>query len=156
LARRLADQYLRAPPVAPQDQLRAQRSWLARVAEDQVTEFERAVAFEMRDAPRDAQRHDLAARGLAQPPLEGIEIERMVPIGNAEAHPLRRLVAADVARGCMNPVEEHPPLDPIARVDDVETVGRGDLGSDGRAGRSVRHGSASPRPVPARLGPSRA
>src|SRR3546814_13664621 len=34
---------------------------------------------------------------------------------------------------------QHPPLDPVARVDDVETVGRGGLESDGRARRSVGH-----------------
>src|SRR3546814_12139258 len=62
--RRLADQYLRAAAVAEQDQSRAERAGMARVAEKDVAEFERAIAFEPRDAPRDAQRHHLDRKSV--------------------------------------------------------------------------------------------
>src|SRR3546814_8286226 len=82
---------------------------------------------------------DWSADGCSSDLLERVEIERMVAVGDRQADPLRRLIAAEVARGRVDPVEQHPPLDPVARVDDVETVGRGGLESDGRARRSVGH-----------------
>src|SRR3546814_17098020 len=76
--RRLADQYLRAAAVAEQDQSRAERAGMARVAEKDVAEFERAIAFEPRDAPRDAQRHHLPRRRPVKPRAEGFERQRLV------------------------------------------------------------------------------
>ena len=137
--RRLADQYLRAAAVAEQDQPRAQRAGMARVAEQDVAEFERAVALEPRDAPRDAQRHHLPRRLSVEPGAEGFEREGVIVILDREAGPLRVVVAS----GGVDPVEQELALDPVARVDDIEPVGRV-LRHDGGAGGSVGHCAKTP------------
>ena len=52
--RRFTHQDLRAAAVAEQDQPRAERARMARVAEEDMAKFKRAVALEPRDTPRDA------------------------------------------------------------------------------------------------------
>src|SRR3546814_20323031 len=91
----------------------------------------------MGDAPRDAQRHDLPARRVGEARLERVEIESLVAVGDRQADPLRRLIAAEVARAPVEPVEPHPPLDPVADVDDLQTERHGGLDSDGRDRRSA-------------------
>ena len=90
---RLADQYLRAAAVAEQDQPRAERAGMTRVAEQDVAEFERAVAVESRNAPCDAQRHDLPRRRSVEPRAQHVERQRMIVVFDRKAGPLRLIVA---------------------------------------------------------------
>src|SRR3546814_12948667 len=83
----------------------------------------------------------------AEPRLELVEVECMVAVGDRETGPFGFTVAA-----CrVDPVEEDAPFNPVARVDDIEPVGRL-LRHDRVAGRSVGHRLGSPRSEERRVG----
>ena len=97
---------------------------MARVAKDQVAEFERALLVEPRNAPCDAQRHDLPRWRPAEPRPQHVDGQRVIAVLDVDARPRRLVIAANVIGRRMDPVEQQAPLNPVTRVDNIEPVGR--------------------------------